>query len=63
MCFAPRWLLPVPQLHDVDDEVSKARHVIRVMVAKMNRNKYTVGGIVFLLFAAIGLVIYLKLHL
>lgn len=49
-------------LHDVDEEIGRARYVLRGMAAKMNRNKWTVGFILFLLFAAIAIVIFLKLR-
>lgn len=48
-------------LHAVDADVSRSRQILNMMTQKMHRNKWITALILCILFAAIALVIFLKL--
>jgi len=48
-------------LHGVDDNIGKSRKILTAMSKRMDKNKWIIGGIIFVLVLAILLILYFKL--
>eukprot|EP00850_Spirogloea_muscicola_P019159 SM000185S04018 [mRNA] locus=s185:84270:85304:+ [translate_table: standard] len=49
-------------LHGVDDNIGRSRQILNGMARRMNRNKWVMGLIIFILIAAIVLIVYVRLR-